>query len=166
MTQRRLAATATALLLLGACASDSGDTAAPATTAATSTTVATPTTEDVAADTETTAPGASADDTFPSVIGAVATAEGDGAWRFDVTISSPYDSPSRYADAWRVLGPDGAELGIRILTHDHASEQPFTRSQNGIQIPSDVRTVTVEGRDLVNGWGGETFVLELPTDDS
>ena len=35
-------------------------------------------------------------------------------------------------DAWRVLDPDGNELGVRILTHDHANEQPFTRSQGGI----------------------------------
>lgn len=28
-----------------------------------------------------------------------------------VTVSSPYDSPSRYADGWRVLDEDGVVLG-------------------------------------------------------
>ena len=98
---------------------------------------------------------------FPDIIGVQATRGDDGTWRFDVTVSSPYDSPDRYADAWRVLGPDETEFGIRVLTHDHASEQPFTRSQGGIAIPDDVISVTVQGRDLENGWGGGTLDVEL-----
>lgn len=100
-------------------------------------------------------------DDFPDIIGVQATPEDGGTWRFDVTVSSPYDSRERYADAWRVVGPDGTEFGIRILTHDHASEQPFTRSQGGIAVPDDVDTVTVEGRDLANGWGGGTLAVQL-----
>ena len=99
---------------------------------------------------------------YPDVIGAEAELAGDGTWTISATISSPYDTPERYADAWRVLGPDGAEYGIRVLTHDHANEQPFTRSQRGIEIPGGVDVVTVEGRDLANGWGGGTFELRLP----
>ncbi len=107
-------------------------------------------------------PGAeSVNDAFPSIIAAEATLEDAGTWRFDVTVSSPYDTPERYADAWRVVGPDGSEYGIRVLTHDHASEQPFTRSQGGIEIPGDVTIVTIEGRDLANGWGGATLDLQL-----
>ena len=104
---------------------------------------------------------ASRSDDFPDVLAAQATPEGNDAWRFDVTLSSPYDSAARYADAWRVVGPDGTEYGIRVLTHDHASEQPFTRSQSGIVIPADVDTVTVEGRDQANGWGGGTLEVRL-----
>ena len=100
-------------------------------------------------------------DEFPDIIAAQATPTGDGTWRFDVTVSSTYDTPERYADAWRVVGPDGTEYGIRVLTHDHAGEQPFTRSQSGIQIPADVQTVTIEGRDLANGWGGGFLEVEL-----
>lgn len=100
-------------------------------------------------------------DDFPDILAAQATSDGDGSWRFDVTVSSPYDTPERYADAWRVVGPDGAEFGIRVLTHDHANEQPFTRSQSGIAIPADVTEVTVEGRDLANGWGGGTLSISL-----
>ncbi len=98
---------------------------------------------------------------FPDVLDATATQEGDGTWTVSATLSSPYDSPERYADAWRVLGPDGTELGVRVLTHDHASEQPFTRSHSGIEIPEDVEVVTIQGRDQVSGWGGDTFELAL-----
>lgn len=117
------------------------------------------------ASTDTSATGdesAAAEQAFPDVIDAVAEASPDGTWRFDVTISSPYDSPERYADAWRVLGPDGTELGVRVLTHDHANEQPFTRSLSGVEVPDGIETVTIEGRDLANGWGGQTFELDLP----
>ena len=98
---------------------------------------------------------------FPTVLEATASAVGD-TWRFDVTISSPYDSPSQYADAWRVLGPDGTEYGTRVLTHDHAGEQPFTRSLSGVVIPDDVSTVVISARDLVNGWSEVTYELVLP----
>ena len=98
---------------------------------------------------------------FPDVLEAVAVLDGSGTWTFDATLSSPYDTPQRYADAWRVVGPDGTVFGIRELTHDHASEQPFTRSQTGIEIPEDVQTVTVEGRDQISGWGGATVEVNL-----
>ena len=98
---------------------------------------------------------------FPDVLAAEATQAGDGTWNFNATLSSPYDSPERYADAWRILGPDGTQYGIRVLVHDHASEQPFTRSVGGIEIPDDVTTVTIEGRDQVSGWGGDTVDVEL-----
>ncbi len=164
---RRLPLTVLTLLLcLAACTdngtddqtSESSTSSAPAVDADTSEPA-------VDGDDEASAEAATAqNDRFPSVIGATAAPDGDGTWRFDVTISSPYDSPERYADAWRVLGPDGVEYGIRVLTHDHASEQPFTRSQGGIAIPSTVQVVTIEGRDLTNGWGGPTYELSLPED--
>ena len=98
---------------------------------------------------------------FPDVVEAVARRAADGSWTFDVTVSSPYDTPQRFADAWRVLAPDGTQLGIRELLHDHAGEQPFTRSLSGVEIPGDITEVTVEGRDQLNGWGGATVTLAL-----
>lgn len=97
---------------------------------------------------------------FPDVIDVVATPADDG-WDFDVTVSSPYDSAERYADAWRVVGPDGAVLGVRELLHDHADEQPFTRSLRGVEIPSELDVVVVEGRDSSNGWGGQAMDISL-----
>ena len=111
--------------------------------------------------TSATVPTEPADQQYPDVVDAVARQDGD-TWAFDVTISSPYDTPDRYADAWRVVAPDGTELGVRLLTHDHASEQPFTRSLDGVEIPDAVDTVTIEGRDQANGFGGATFELTLP----
>lgn len=98
---------------------------------------------------------------FPDVVGANAVRVGD-TWTISATLSSPYDTPERYADAWRVLGADGTVYGERILAHDHANEQPFTRSQTGIDIPDDVTEVVIEGRDLEYGYGGATYTLTLP----
>lgn len=162
----RLAAVLVMCAVAVGCASATTDSAdSPVATASTtSTSGAPPTTaapENTAAgSTPATEAATDAATFYPDVIDAVAT-EQDGGWHFEVTISSPYDSPAQYADAWRVLAPDGTELGLRILTHDHASEQPFTRSQSGIQIPADVERVTVEGRDLLNGWGGATLEMQL-----
>ena len=99
-------------------------------------------------------------DKYPEVLAVKAAPTGDTNWRFNVTLSSLYDSPERYADAWRVLDGDGTELGIRVLGHDHAGEQPFTRSGT-IEISSDIKTVFVEGRDQANGWSGQRFEVVL-----
>lgn len=98
---------------------------------------------------------------FPDIVDASATLS-NGSWTFLVTVSSPYDTSERYADGWRILGPDGTEYGFRLLTHDHATEQPFTRSLDGIEIPDGVTVLTIEGRDSTNGFGGTTFELTLP----
>ncbi|MGA7272529.1 MAG: YbhB/YbcL family Raf kinase inhibitor-like protein [Acidimicrobiia bacterium] len=98
---------------------------------------------------------------YPDVVAATAVETAPGTWRFDVTISSPYDSRERYADAFRVVGTDGTVYGSRELTHDHANEQPFTRTLEGVGIPADVGMVVVEGHDLVNGWGGAGFEVAL-----
>jgi len=105
---------------------------------------------------------ASAEQRFPDVLAAVLTSEPADTYALTVTLSSPYDTPDRYADGWRVLAPDGSELGSRTLTHDHASEQPFTRTQTGLEIPQQVTEVTVEGRDLRYGYGGGTATVAVP----
>lgn len=102
---------------------------------------------------------------YPDVVAVDATRATDGTWTFAVTLSSPYDSPQRYADAWRVrsVEPGGAVYGVRELAHDHAGEQPFTREKSGIAIPAGVTQVVVEGRDLANGYGGATVTYRLPS---
>ena len=161
---RTLAALVVLALVVAACGGDDDDPVAadsPTATAAPAPTVepeltATPVPEP-AAD----SPADDVEELFPDVLAAEATLDGDGTWTFRTTLSSPYDTPQRYADAWRVLDPDGNELGVRILTHDHANEQPFTRSLSNVEIPDDVTTVTIEGRDQVSGWGGATVEVEL-----
>lgn len=100
-------------------------------------------------------------DQFPEVLAVEATLVNNDNWNFSVTLSSPYDSPERYADAWRVVDDLGRELGVRVLGHDHANEQPFTRSHT-IQVPRRLRTVFVEGRDQDNGWSGQRFEFTMP----
>lgn len=98
---------------------------------------------------------------FPDVLDARLTPSGDD-YTISVTISSPYDTPDRYADGWRVLTPEGDVLAEHQLAHDHAAEQPFTRTSAAFAIPDDVDEVTVEGRDLENGYGGETVIVDVP----
>ena len=98
---------------------------------------------------------------YPDVIDVEATPSDEGTWSFAVTISSPYDTPERYADGWRVLGPDGEIYGEHMLMHDHAGEQPFTRTQRGVEIPAGVDEVTIEGRDQQYGYGGATVTITL-----
>jgi hypothetical protein len=100
----------------------------------------------------------------PDIVAVEITPAGDQTYDLAVTVSSPYDTPDRYADGWRVLTPDGTELATHTLMHDHAGEQPFTRTQTGVQIPPDVEEVTVEGRDQQYGFGGETVTVDVPRD--
>ena len=106
--------------------------------------------------------GSAAEAAFPDVIDATLEPAGNGTYTVSATLCSAYDTPERYADAWRVTTPDGDVLGIRELLHDHAAEQPFTRSlAEPVEIPPGVDRVIIEGRDLANGWGGATKEVRL-----
>ena len=102
------------------------------------------------------------DQKFPDVVSVKVTPRSAGVFDFDVTVSSPYDTPQRYADAIRVVAKPNVVLGERILFHDHADEQPFTRDLHGVKIPSSIRAVTVQARDKANGYGGRTVEVTLP----
>lgn len=104
---------------------------------------------------------AAADQRFPDIVGVEVSGAAPG-YSFAVTVSSPYDTPDRYADAFRVRGEDGTVFGVNELTHDHATEQPFTRTLSDVAVPGGVARVVVEGRDRANGWGGGTRTVELP----
>lgn len=95
------------------------------------------------------------------VVDARATQTG-GTWRFDVTIQHADTGWDHYADAWRVVGPDGTVYGTRTLYHPHVEEQPFTRSLTGVSIPAGVSQVTVEAHDSVHGWSGAVKTVTLP----
>ncbi len=104
----------------------------------------------------------SQDDRFPDVLEVKVRAKGAGSFDFDVTISSPYDTPQRYADAFRATGKDGRVFGERMLLHDHADEQPFTRDLYGVTIPPEVGTVIIQARDRKFGYGGRGAEVALP----
>lgn len=99
---------------------------------------------------------------FPDVVGVKVKPRGADSFDFDVTMTSPYDSAKRYADAFRVMAPDGRVLGERVLLHDHADEQPFTRELDQVRIPAGITSVIVQGRDQVSGYGGRTMSVTLP----
>jgi hypothetical protein len=94
------------------------------------------------------------------VIAAEITRHG-GAWRVAATIAHADEGWEHFANAFRVVGPDGTVYGTRELLHPHVTEQPFTRSLTGVRIPPEVKTVIVEAHDNVHGWGGAAVELEV-----
>jgi len=88
------------------------------------------------------------------VTAVVAQPTGNGTWRFDVSVQHGDEGWDHYADQWEVLTPDGTVLGVRVLTHPHVNEQPFTRSLSGVVVPEGLDTVVVRARDSVHGYGG------------
>jgi len=97
----------------------------------------------------------------PPVIEAVRAQRDGTVWRFEVTLSHPDSGWDHYADGWRVLDMQGNELGLRVLTHPHEHEQPFTRSLGGVAIPEGTTEVQVQARCLIDGWTAGTTVVPL-----
>lgn len=95
------------------------------------------------------------------VVDARAVEDGDGIYRFDVTLRHADEGWEHYADAWDVIGPDGTVLATRVLYHPHVDEQPFTRSLSGVEVPANVTHVTIRGHDKIHGYGGAELTLSL-----
>lgn len=90
-------------------------------------------------------------------------------WSFIVTVEHPDTGWEDYADGWDVILPDGtvtkpvsSEDFTRTLWHPHVNEQPFTRSQGGVHIPSGITRVTVRAHDKRDGFGGRELTIDLP----
>lgn len=105
---------------------------------------------------------ASSEQRFPDVVAVKVRATGPDRFDFDVTISSPYDTPRRYADGFRVYTSDDLVLGERKLLHDHQDEQPFTRDLHAVKIPPGLKKVLVQARDQKYGYGGKVVEVVLP----
>jgi hypothetical protein len=97
-----------------------------------------------------------------------AVQDAGGTWTFHVTVEHPDTGWEDYADGWDVVTPDGTVLKpdpesqfTRTLLHPHENEQPFTRSQSGIEIPEGMTEVRVRAHDLVDGFGGQEVVVDL-----
>jgi hypothetical protein len=103
-----------------------------------------------------------AEQRHPDVVDVKVRAAGADRFDFDVTVSSPYDTPQRYADAFRVSTVTGEVLGERKLLHDHQGEQPFTRDLYGVRIAGGIKEVVVQARDQKYGYGGKTRKVALP----
>lgn len=99
---------------------------------------------------------------FPDVVAVEVRPSGPDQFDFDVTVSSPYDTPKRYADGFRVYASGNRVLGERKLLHDHQNEQPFTRELRSIRVPAGIKRVFVQARDLKHGYGGKVAEVTLP----
>lgn len=95
------------------------------------------------------------------VLAAEFARESDGAWNVSVTLEHDDTGWEHYADAWRVVAPDGTVLGTRTLYHPHETEQPFTRSLGGVRVPSGVDQVSIEAHDKVHGWAPTRLNVDL-----
>ncbi len=94
------------------------------------------------------------------VISARAEVAGDGTYTFTATVVSDDTGWDKYADAW-IIRADGEELGRRVLTHPHETEQPFTRSLSGVVVPESVLFVQISANDLLLGECGALFELAI-----
>ena len=81
--------------------------------------------------------------------------------RVSVTLSHPDTGWDHYADGWEVLDSDGNSLGVRVLLHPHVTEQPFSRSLSGVQIPQSATAVYIRARCNVDGWSDVLFEVRL-----
>ncbi len=95
-------------------------------------------------------------------------ATGSDTFTFHVTVAHPDTGWDDYADGWDVVLPDGTvvtknqgDTFTRLLAHPHETEQPFTRSQSGVVIPTGITMVTVRAHDIVDGFGGHEVVVDL-----
>jgi hypothetical protein len=102
-----------------------------------------------------------ADQPFPDVVDAVPTQVDGDVWSLEVTLHAPYGSPGRHADGWRVLAPDGTVLGEQALPAEVSGQETVTATQPHVRIPPGTGEVTVEGRDSVNGYGGEAVTVPV-----
>lgn len=98
------------------------------------------------------------------VVAVTVSAQGDGTYRFDVTVRHADEGWDHYADGWEVLAPDGTPLGYRKLLHPHVDEQPFTRSLSGVEIPDGINEVVVRAHDSIHEWGGVEMTVAVPRD--
>jgi len=82
-------------------------------------------------------------------------------WTVDTTLRHNDTGWDHYADKWRVVDQYGKVLGERVLFHPHENEQPFTRSESGIEIPDSTNIVFVEAHDKVHGWSKQRVRVDL-----
>ena len=161
---------ATVIVLVLAACSGSADitTSEPATTGAVTTTPQTTGSE--ATEPATTTPVTTTPATTtqvgatdcPEVLAAEFHQTAVGVFTVSTTVRSVDIEGVSFADAWEVRDLAGNVLGIRVLAHPHANEQPFTRSLNNVEIPVDTTSVVIDARDSVRGFCGSALTVDVP----
>jgi hypothetical protein len=74
-----------------------------------------------------------------------------GSYTLIVTIASNDTGCSHYADWWEVVDEAGGLVYRRVLLHDHADEQPFSRDGGPVAIRAD-QVVTVRAHMNTSGY--------------
>jgi len=87
-------------------------------------------------------------------------------WCFNTSVRHNDQGWEHYANGWEVLDLEGNQLGYRLLGHPHDNEQPFTRQQCSIKIPSGISKVIVRAKCNRHGFGGEAVVVDLNDNQS
>ena len=99
---------------------------------------------------------------YAHVLAVEANRQSDG-WRVAATVRHRDEGWDHYADLWLIADAEsGTVYGRRPLAHPHDTEQHFTRSLSGIDIPAGVRHVVVKARCNRHGFGGTELTLTLP----
>ena len=90
--------------------------------------------------------------------------EGDGEYRFDVTLIHDDDGEDGYANWWQVETCDGERLGRRDLSHAHGTEE-FTRSAT-VSVPDEADRAVVRGHDQSHEYGGQAAVVAVESGET
>ena len=88
--------------------------------------------------------------------------EEKGTYGFEVTVFHSDEGWDHYANSWEIRDEQGTVYGTRTLHHPHVSEQPFTRSLSHVDIPQEIKRVTIRAHDSIHLYGGKTVTVELP----
>jgi hypothetical protein len=114
------------------------------------------------ADAKDSSPASSDDLDYAQVIFVRAFKQEQGVWRFEVTVRHNDEGWNHYADLWQAVAHEsGSAIAERVLAHPHETEQPFTRSLGGIEIPEGTSAVTIRARCNVHGYGGREVLVDL-----
>ncbi|EPJ48384.1 MAG: hypothetical protein OFPII_06270 [Osedax symbiont Rs1] len=90
----------------------------------------------------------------------------DGRFDFSVTLSHTDKSWDHYANVWQIKTLDGRLLATRVLQHPHITEQPFTRSISGVDIPDGATAVIVVAGCTLDGINSAHYRFEFKADPS
>ena len=85
----------------------------------------------------------------------------NGSWCFNTQVRHNDQGWEHYADSWQVQDLHGNLLAERTLLHPHDNEQPFTRNQCGINIPTTLIYVVVTAKCNLHGFGGHQVTLNM-----
>ena len=94
---------------------------------------------------------------YAHVLGATFTQTAADTYTVSATVRHDDTGWDDYADAFEVRG-ERVVNGLRELLHPHVEEQPFTRSQSGVEASGEV---WLEAKTNLSGSGGSKIYVDL-----